>query len=58
VGKLDSERDDGKRQPAAPNGKRPDQVYLALLAIQAGATRERHPAVRPEQLFERVKPCQ
>jgi len=37
---------------AALDGKRPDRVYLAFLAIQTGTTRGRDPVTHPDRLSE------
>jgi len=40
------------------DGGRPDQVYLAFLAIQTGAIVGRYPVAHPDRLSEQVKPYQ
>jgi len=40
------------------DGKRPDPVYLAFLATQAAATRDRCPVAHADRLFKQMNPYQ
>ncbi|MFI4959540.1 MAG: hypothetical protein ACHP7C_10335, partial [Lysobacterales bacterium] len=40
------------------DGKRPDPVYLALLAIQTGAARDCYTVAHPDRLSKQVNPYQ
>jgi hypothetical protein len=43
---------------ASFDGKRPDRVYLAFLAIQTGAIHDRRPIAHPDRPSKQVNPYQ